>query len=100
MPSRLSSLFAYETEEQAESYRADRRSAATHEIWSVDVPDSARLHQGDGGWLAVPDNALHFVGAAMAYWHSAPAPKSLPHDKEILVPLNVVTVLDLVGSAM
>jgi hypothetical protein len=99
VPSRLNSLFAYETKEQAEGYRTDRRSPATHEIWSVNVPDSTRLHEGDGGWLAVPGDALHFIRAAMAYWHSAPATQSLPHDQEILVPLEAVTVIELVGPA-
>ncbi len=63
----------------------------------MNVPDSIRLHEGDGGWLAVPGDALHFIRAAMGYWHSAPAPQSLPHDQEILVPLDAVTVIDLVG---
>jgi hypothetical protein len=99
VPSRLNSLFAYESKEQAEGYRTGRRSAATHEIWSVDVSDTAPLHRCDGGWLAVPADPLHFIGAAMAYWHGAPAPQSVPHDQEILVPLDAVTVIDLVGPA-
>lgn len=99
VPSRLNSLFAYETKEQAEDYRTDRRSAATHEIWSVNVPDGTRFYEGDGGWLVVPGDALHFIRAAMAYWHGAAAPQSLPHDHEILVPLNAATVIDLVGPA-
>ena len=100
VPSRLNSLFAYETQEQAEDYRTDRRSESTHEIWSVSVPDSTRIHAGDGGWLAVPGDALHFIRAAMGYWHRAPAPQpSLPHDRELLVPLDAVTVIDLVRAA-
>lgn len=100
VPSRLDSLFAYETQEQAEDYRADRRAASTHEIWTVSVPDDTPLHRGDGGWLVVPGNALHFVWAAMAYWRGDRAPgPSLPHDHEILASLDAVTVVDLVQSA-
>lgn len=99
VPSRLNTLFAYETTEQAEAYRAERRSVATHEIWSVNVADGIQLHEGDGGWLGVPGDALHFIRAAMAYWHGAPAPDSLPQDHEILVPLDAVTVIELVAPA-
>lgn len=100
VPSRLDSLFAYEKKEQAEDYRADRRTASTHEIWTVTVPDGTPLHHGDGGWLVVPGDALHFIRAAMAYWHGEPAPgPSLPHDQEVLAPLDAVTVADLVQPA-
>jgi hypothetical protein len=98
-PSRLNSLFAYETKEQAERYRDDRRSAGTHESWSVHVPPNTRLHEGDGGWLAVPGDALHFTRAAMAYWQGVPAPPSLSSDPEILVLLEALTVIDRVEPA-
>jgi hypothetical protein len=99
VPSRLNSLFAYAAKDQAEDYRTQRRSAATHEIWSIDVPDRIKVHRGDGGWLVVPGDALHFIRAAMWYWHGEPAPQSLPYDQEILAPLDAVRVIELVGPA-
>jgi hypothetical protein len=96
-PSRLQSLFAYETVAQAEDFITARRTGP-QEIWTIDVPDSIPTHRGDGGWLGVPDSPLDFIGAAVSYWSGAPTKTSVPHDREVLVPLEAATVASLVKS--
>lgn len=94
-PSRLQSLFAYDTVEQAEDFIADRREGP-HEIWTIDVPDTTPTHRGDGDWLGVPASPLDFIASAVSYWSGARTNTSVPHDEEILVPLEAATVKSLV----
>jgi len=90
-PSRLQSLFAYDTLTQAEDFITDRRTGP-HEIWSITVPDDTPLHRGDGEWLGTYANPLDFLGAAHMYWQGVNTPTSVPHDHEILVPLDAASV--------
>jgi hypothetical protein len=96
-PSRLRSLFVYETIAQADDFIADRRTGP-QEIWAISVPEDTPLHHGDGDWLGVYGSPLQFLGAAHFYWQGQLRPASAPHDREILVPLEAATVKALVKS--
>lgn len=90
-PSRLQALCAYDTVAQAEDFITDRRKGP-HDIWFLDVPDDAPVHRGDGDWLGIYSSPLDFIGAAISYWNGAKTNTSVPHDHEVLVPLEVATV--------
>ena len=96
-PSRLQALYAYDTVEQAENFIGDRRTGP-HDIWVIDVPDCTPVHRGDGDWLGIPASPLDFIGAAVSYWDGVRTNTSVPHDHEVLVPLQAPTVRSLVKT--
>jgi hypothetical protein len=95
LPSRLTCLFAYETQAAAEDYLHERRPNTDCCVWKIEADDHVAVHRADAGWLAVPRDLLTFIVALTGYWEGKhrPGRPSLPIDFEVLVPSGAATVV-------
>lgn len=87
-PSRFTSVFAYRTLDEARGYRATRRDAQTHEVWSLSCDEPEAVHAADSRWLNAQHDAVRSIYVARSYWSCEPylllAPP-VPHN-EALIP--------------
>jgi hypothetical protein len=100
LPSRLTCVFAYETQAAAEDYLRERRPNTDCSLWKIEANDRVAVHRADAGWLIVPRDLLTFVVALTGYWEGKCRldRPSQPIDFEVLVPPGVATVVEQIQT--
>jgi len=90
-PSRLGSLFAYESLDVAKQFRIEQ-STETAPIWELLAPKGAAVHRGDSTLVGVPVRASMLLTNLALYWDGFLVPGGQPTNQEVLVPLPAAVV--------